>query len=755
MKRTNYQLHDFLDLSTDPGGRERLWKAGKPLDISSMDGDILVRIPFQKQLPYNDLQPDLSAPEKIHTMVIRSYNRKILRIFCGFAEKGMHSSPMLKFHKDLKKTALFVEKKENEWMVKDEYNTIRAVFHLEEPAIDHWSDQVPPPGTSVVVDFFPDGLKKISLSAYDQFFPARHDAIALGYVEKDNHPDRSTISLAAGHDEVFAGTGERFTKLDLTGMTMELQNQDGQGVNNRRTYKNIPFYISSGMYGAFLHTSAFTKYSLADHSSRSVQLLTESPELDLFLAGGEDPGEILFQYRQITGFPSLPPVWSFGTWMSRMTYFSADEVNAVCNRLREEDFPCDVIHIDTGWFKTDWLCEWKFNPERFPDPPGFISALKKKGFRVSLWQLPYIAKNAEQHDEAKENNYIAPVKASMEKGGSNFSALDYAGTIDFTYDKAVDWYKGLLRNLLEMGVSCIKTDFGEEIHMDAEYHGIDAKFLRNLYPLLYQDAAFEITKEITGEGIIWARAGWAGCQRFPVHWGGDAACSWEGMAGSLKGGLHLGLSGFGFWSHDVPGFHGVPDFMNSVIPGDLYVRWTQFGVFTSHIRYHGSSKREPYEFPDIAGIVRKWWKLRYTLIPYILEQAEKACRTGYPVLRALVFHHPDDKTCWHIHDQYYFGDEFLVAPVMNPDNTRDVYLPEGNWINFFDGKMETGNKWLKNYRTELEVMPLWVKNGAAISIYPENVQSTADMDPGKNVIIHFNEKYKGIKQSILAGITGF
>ena len=186
----------------------------------------------------------------------------------------------------------------------------------------------------------------------------------------------------------------------------------------------------------------------------------------------------------------------------------------------------------------------------------------------------------------------------------------------------------VLRNLLKMGVVCIKTDFGEDIHLDAEYRNMTPEKLHNLYPLLYQKAAYEVTKEVTGDGIVWARAGWAGCQRYPLHWGGDSACSWDGMAGSLKGGLQLGLSGFGFWSHDVPGFHGVPNFMNSVVPDDLYVRWTQFGVFTSHLRYHGTSKREPWHYPAISDIVRKYWKLRYQLIPYILEQSKITTRTG-------------------------------------------------------------------------------------------------------------------------------
>ena len=536
--------------------------------------------------------------------------------------------------------------------------------------------------------------------------------------------------------------------MDLSGQTFQLKNQDGQGVNNRRCYKNIPFYMSSRMYGCFYHTSDYCKLSLADHSTRSIQFLNDHATLDVFLIGGKTPEKILRSYRMLTGFPQMPPLWSFGIWMSRMTYFSADEVNEICDRLRKEHYPCDVIHLDTGWFRTDWLCEWKFNPERFPDPKGFVQHLKKNGFKVSLWQLPYVAQGAEQLTEAKENNFISqPTKTedTPTGGASNFSALDYAGTIDFTYDKATDWYKNkLLKPLLEMGIKCIKTDFGENIHMEHRYHGMTPERLNNIYALLYQKAAYEITREVTGDGIIWARAAWAGCQRYPLHWGGDSESSWDGMAGSLKGGLHLGLSGFAFWSHDVPGFHSTPNFMNSPIDPKVYLRWTQFGVFSSHIRYHGTCKREPWHYPEIAPIVRKWWKLRYKLIPYIIEQSEECTRTGWPMLRALLMHHPYDRQVWHIDDEYYFGSEFLVCPVMNREGKRDIYLPEGLWVNFFTGERLHGGRWYYDVEVPLDQMPVFVRPGAHIQIYPDDVDSTDDMDLSKAITIGITKDYKGI-----------
>lgn len=745
MKQTNYHLFDFLDFDTELKTDEALWKACKPTAIYEKDGDICVTVPFQKQQLANDMAADETVPRQESTFIIRYYTHNILRLFAGFGEAEMTDrSEMLRLAPDIRKKPLTVREDKGEWSVYDAEGRRRALINLREPVLDYWSDLLPVPQETLDIIFYPDDKKEIRLSAYDHFSPPRYDALPLAYCVKEGHKERATISFECQPDEVFAGTGERFYKMDLSGHTFQLKNQDGQGVNNRRAYKNIPFYLSSRMYGVFYHTSAHSKLSLADHSTRSVQFLSDQAMLDVFLIGGNTPEEILCGYRSLTGFPSMPPLWSFGTWMSRMTYFSADEVTAICNRLRAEQYPCDVIHLDTGWFKTDWLCEWKFNDERFPDPKGFIHQLKDNGFRVSLWQLPYVAEDAEQIDEARENNYIGPLTKKQDSEGSNFSALDYAGTIDFTYPKAVEWYKGLLKNLLDMGVTCIKADFGENIHMDAEYHGMSPELLNNLYALLYQKAAYEITKEVTGDGIIWARAAWAGCQRYPLHWGGDSASTWDGMAGSLKGGIHFGLSGFAFWSHDVPGFHSLPNFMNSPVTDDLYVRWTQFGVFSSHIRYHGTSKREPWSYPAIAPIVKKWWNLRYALIPYIIEQSEKATRTGYPVLRALIFHHPEDKLCWHIDDEYYFGDDFLVAPVMNGDNRRDVYLPEGRWVNFFTGERLEGGRWLKNLEVPLDEMPVYVREGVEIPYYPELVQCTDEMDLNKQVSLRIDNDFKGI-----------
>ena len=743
MKQTNYHLFDFMDFDPSLQREETLWKAYAPSCLEEHDGDIHITIPYQRQIRQEDMAPDIDTPQQSHLLVVRAYGDNILRLFTTMADDTMTDDSEL-LQLQVSRTPLHLKGTD----IVDADGKLRGTIDLTLPVLDHWSDLLPPPQPAPRITLFPDGdtSKPISLSD-DHFSPPRYDALPLGYVttleDGKSVTERATISFKCHADECFAGTGERFRKMDLSGQTFQMKNQDGQGVNNRRCYKNIPFYLSSRMYGAFFHTSDYCKLSLADHSTRSVQFLCDHATLDVFLIGGTTPSDILHGYCRLTGFPSMPPLWSFGIWMSRMTYFSAAEVEEICHRLREEHYPCDVIHLDTGWFRKDWLCEWKFNPERFPDPKGFIQRLGEQGFKVSLWQLPYVAQGAEQLKEAKEKNYIGPLLKEQASEGSNFSALDYAGTIDFTYPEATAWYQSLLRELLEMGVKCIKTDFGENIHMDAIYHGMTPERLNNLYALLYQKAAFEVTREVTGDGIIWARAAWAGCQRYPLHWGGDSESSWDGMAGSLKGGLHLGLSGFTFWSHDVPGFHSVPDFMNSPVDEKVYMRWTQFGVFTSHMRYHGTSKREPWHYPAIADMVRRWWKLRYRLIPYIVEQSQQACRNGMPLLQALLLRHPYDRQCWHIDDEYYFGKEFLVCPVMNASGRRDIYLPEGLWVNFFTGERIDGGRWHYDVETPLEQMPVYVRPGAMIKMYPHDVESTDEMNLTESVWWTISQYYQG------------
>ncbi len=577
------------------------------------------------------------------------------------------------------------------------------------------------------MSFSPDGRQWVDLSSYDQFLPQLPDTVGLGFLETDGEVTRSFFALHAGPTERFCGTGERFARMDLAGQTLCLVNEDALGVNNRRAYKNIPFYMSSVGYGLFMHSSAAMTFSLAHQSTRSAATLVEGASLDVFLFAGS-PRKILADYRSLTGKPPALPRWSYGIWMARMTYFSAEEVREVVERLRTEGYPVDVIHLDTGWFRKDWKCEWAFSEERFPDPAGFAREMMEQGIRMSLWQTPKISKGTLRYEEAVEKGYLAPVR-EKEGEDSNFSGeRDQSGCIDFSNPDAARWYQGLLKELLDMGYAAIKTDFGEEIGENADYRGLPYRLLRNRYALLYQRAAFEITLEMKGQGIIWARSAWAVAQQYPVHWSGDAAATWDGMAGCLRGGLHLGLSGFAYWSHDVPGFHGIPDFMNSGPDDELYIRWTQFGVFSSHLRYHGTSPREPWHGSESTQkIVRSWWRLRYALIPYMERECGQAIETGRPFLCALLLEHPEDPTCWQIDDQFYAGRDILVAPVMNAEGTRNVYLPGGTWIDFWSGEVLTGGRWLIKVAHPLDTCPVYIRKGAVLPVYPHPVSHTGEI----------------------------
>ena len=550
----------------------------------------------------------------------------------------------------------------------------------------------------------------------------------------DNSRSINPVFSLAPNEKIY-GCGESATALNKAGQKVNLFVTDPQGPETPDMYKPIPFFFSNRGYGMFIHTSAPVTCDFGCSYIGATKLFMADEAMDIFIFLGS-PKEMLSEYTALVGRPEMPPLWSFGTWMSRITYFSEAEGRDVARKLRENKIPSDVIHFDTGWFSVDWQCDYAFAADRFDNPRQMLTDLRSQGFRTCLWQLPYFTPKNKFFPELVERGlYVRNGKGQ----------LPYEDVVlDFTNPETVQWYQKKLGNLIEMGVGAIKVDFGEGAPLDAIYaNGRSGLYEHNLYPLRYNKTVAEVIKKIHGENIIWARSAWAGCQRYPLHWGGDSCSSWDGMAGSLKGGLHFGLSGFAFWSHDVPGFHTLPNFMNSVVADDVYMRWTQFGVFTSHIRYHGTNKREPWHYPAIAPLVKKWWKLRYSLIPYIVEQSKLAIESGYPLLQALILHHPEDKLCWHIDDEYYFGNDFLVAPVMNSENRRDIYLPEGKWVNFFTGEHLEGACWLRDVYVPLEEMPVYVRANAVIPIYPEDVDCTDEMDLSKSMALRIDNDYKG------------
>lgn len=731
---------NFLDAILDfdaPGAESRVaWRAMRAECWAVEGGDVVLTVPFSAW--------DREAPIRTKRVRLRAYSGGALRLTL-VADDGPypeHETPMLELGADVAPTPLDVVETPDAWTIRCDTGVVAIVNRAAYP-LRHWSDMIAGPEAGFELSLLPVDGPEVEFHAYDHFFPALPESFGLGWLEEQGRPIATFASLRAQVNERFAGTGERFAKMDLCGQTLVLENFDAAGVNSRRAYKNVPFYVSSRGYGALLLTSATVRLSVADVSRRAVIARADDEVFDLWIIGGGAPEPVLRNYRALTGFPCVPPVWSFGAWMARMTYFSRDEVERVAARLRAGKYPCDVIHLDTGWFEQDWMCEWEFGPSRFPEPRAFLTGLRAQGFRVSLWQFPFVAAGTKWFDFALDRGFAAR-RSPAAKSASAFGPVPDGRSIDFTHPRAVEWYQGLLANLLELGAACIKTDFGENIDGEAEYYQTTAAKLRNLYSLLYQRAAFEATRRATGEGIVWARAGWTGCQRYPLHWGGDAAATWDGMAGSLRGGLHLGLSGFAFWSHDVPGFHGLPDFMNSPPDDELFVRWTQFGVLSSHLRFHGAHAREPWEYPAIAGTLREWMRLRYALIPYLLAEAQACVAGGAPMLRAMCLADPRDPTCWTLDDQYMLGRTFLVAPVMRPGGTRDVYLPAGRWRDVWTGAVFEGPVWLYDVESPLARCPWFAVDGAAAPILDQEVACTDEIDWSRVRQVPFDDGYTGL-----------
>jgi len=523
----------------------------------------------------------------------------------------------------------------------------------------------------------------------------------------------ASFSLHPG-EKLFGG-GESFTRLDKRGQRMVLYTYDAYSAQTPYMYKPVPFFMSSRGYGMFFHTSAPLTLDLGgSYNGANVAYLGDDV-LDMFFFFGSLK-EILSEYTALTGRAPTPPLWTFGLWMGRESYSSENEVREVAKKLRRERIPSDVIHLDTGWTEVPHRCDFEFSPSRFPHPERMLSDLKGSGFRVSLWQLPYLNPENELRAEAIERDHII-----LSANGK--PPVDDA-VLDLSKPEAVRWYQRKLARLLERGVSIFTADFGEAAPLTGIYDARHGGFHEhNLYPLRYNKAVAEITKEVVGKRVIFARSAWAGSQRYPLHWGGDAENTDTAMAATLRAGLSLGLCGFSFWSHFIGGFAYSS-------PEDLYRRWLAFGVLCSHSRCHGTPPTEPWEYGEkFTDDFRRTVEMKYRLTPYVYAQAKLASLNGHPMLRTLFFEYPEDRTSWLVEDEYLFGTDILVAPLMEEARSRDVYLPPGLWSDYQRGETLEGPRWHHVRAGEIPVVML-VRDGAAIP-HARLAQSTGGIEWGE------------------------
>jgi alpha-D-xyloside xylohydrolase len=580
-----------------------------------------------------------------------------------------------------------------------------------------------------------DAEKKLltSTNSFEELEGMHSKKYPFLFIKRSTDYSRSiAASFSLLPDEKIFGCGESFTGVNKRGQKIVLWACDTQSTASKQMYKPVPFFMSSRGYGMFIHTTSPVTMDFGYTHQGSKTLFVGDDQLDIFFFLGS-PKEILTQYTAITGKSSVPAVWSFGLWMSRFSYRSQKEVMMVAHKLRKHKVPCDVIHIDAGWFKSGINCDFEFDEKAFPDPKKMTVELKEKGFKTSLWQIPYFTPlNPVFNEVVKRKLYI-------KDANGNVATED--AILDFSNPETIDWYTKKIEAILRAGIAVIKTDFGEAAPMKGLYaSGRSGYYEHNNYPLRYTQLVSKITQEINHESLIWSRSSWAGGQRNPVHWGGDAEVSDAGMAGTLRGGLSLGLSGFSFWSHDIGGFSGAPK-------EELFKRWTFFGMFTSHSRVHGFPPREPWEISsDFLNVFRKMVEMRYRLMPYIFSQATIAAKNGWPMLKVMFLNYPDDPTTWNLEDQFLFGEDILIAPMMEENMiARNVYLPKGKWINYQTKEVYEGSQWFNISVDEIPGIIL-VKSGSIIP-HIELAQSTAFMEWTKIELVVFDQENKDHKGS--------
>ena len=501
--------------------------------------------------------------------------------------------------------------------------------------------------------------------------------LPFSFIKRGSDNSRSVnpvLTIAPG--ERIYGCGESFGALNKVGQKVQIMVTDPQGPETDGQYKPVPFYFSNRGYGIFMHTSAPVTADFGASYIGAQRLFMADEQIDFFVFFGS-PKDILNEYTNITGKSPMLPLWTFGTWMSRITYFSQEEGLEIAKQLRQNKIPSDVIHFDTGWFGVDWQCDYEFAKDRFKDPKGMLDQLKRDGFHTCLWQLPYFT--------PKNRFFRELVDGGMAVKNAAGSLPYEDAVLDLSNPKTVKWYQDKIANLIRLGVGAIKCDFGEAAPYDGFYYsGRGGLYEHNLYPVRYNKALFEAVKANSGEGVIWARSAWAGSQRYPLHWGGDAATTNTGMLGDLRGGLSFGLSGFSFWSHDMGGFV-------TASPEDIYRRWLPFGFLSSHTRAHGAPPTEPWLISEsFTKAFRQAAEMKYKLMPYVYAQAKDCSERGLPMVRALLVEFPEDPGAWLVEDEYMFGSQILVAPLLESGDSRTCYLPKGKWIDYQTGKVYEG-----------------------------------------------------------------
>ncbi len=555
---------------------------------------------------------------------------------------------------------------------------------------------------------------------------------SLGYIRIKGEGNFMIERLDAAIDETFYGLGERFGPFVKNGQSAEMWNDDF-GTWTDMSYKNIPLLVSNRGYALFVNSPAKVGFEVMTEKAEQVQFSVPCEVLEYLFILGPTPKEAIQKYSRLTGLPALPPAWSFGLWLttSFVTEYNEKIVTEQIDGMLSRGIPLKVFHFDCSWMKDYHWCDFLWNRESFPDPEGMLKRLHEKDLMICVWINPYISQFSAIFEEGKKYGYF--LKRPNGDVAQDDDWQPGSGFVDFTNPEAVEWYQSKLQALIDMGVDCFKTDFGECIPTDCVYHdGSNPMEMRNYYTLLYNKAVFELLERNYGKGqaVLFARSATAGSQQYPVHWGGDTKATYESMAEEMRGGLSFMMSGAAFWSHDIGGFVG------KATPA-LYKRWVAWGLMSSHSRLHGmETYRVPWLYDEEAvDVVRHFTRLKNRLMPYIFGVAAEAHQTGTPAVRPMVLEFPDDMNCRYLDRQYMLGSSLLVAPVMNEESVAHYYLPEGKWIEFETGKIVPGGRWLKHEISFLRI-PLFVKANSVVAMNATEDRPDYEYADGVQLVIY-------------------
>ena len=522
---------------------------------------------------------------------------------------------------------------------------------------------------------------------------------------------RQELSLSVG--EIVYGLGERFTAFAKNGQSVDIWNEDG-GTSTYQSYKNIPFYLTNRGYGVFVNHPEKVSFEIGTEQVSKVEFSVPGESLDYYVINGPTMKEVLMRYTDMTGKPSLPPQWTFGLWLSTSftTNYDEETVMSFIDGMEERGIPLQVLHFDCFWMKEFHWSDFVWDNRVFPDPKGMLQRIKAKGLKICVWINSYIAQESVLFREGMEKGYF------VKRTNGDVWQWDMwqpgMALVDFTNPDACKWFQDKLEVLLDMGVDCFKTDFGERIPTEdvVYYDGSDPMKMHNYYTYLYNKTVYELLQRKRGkdDAVLFARSATVGGQKFPVHWGGDCWSNYEAMAESIRGGLSLTMSGFGYWSHDIGGFE-------STSTPDVYKRWAAFGLLSTHSRLHGStSYRVPWAYDDEAvEVVRFFTKLKLFLLPYLYSSAYETSRSGIPMMRSMVLEYEKDMNCLYLDRQYMLGEKLLVAPIFNDRGEASYYLPEGTWTNYFTGEVTEGKIW-RNEKHGYMSIPLWVRENTILPV---------------------------------------